>query len=327
MKPAITLAALSLLSACATLPSPPPHTWVEPGANPPPKLELCWLEVGGRNYPGSHGTAGWTRASTWEATASALLIRHPSGDVLVDTGVSSTERTDRDELRPWNRFLAGQLYGSFEVRGDLLELLRRAGVAPERLRAVILSHAHPDHAGGIPRLPGVPVLVGPGEPEYVAHTTGGWTAPPQAEALNAAMTEVRWQPRPWANFDESFDVFGDGSVVLVPLPGHTPGSLGTFVSLADGTRVLHVGDIISLGESIDREVPKSKLVSLITDEDRDATRQMVAKLVQLARVDPSLTVLPAHDRTVWTSLFGERAVDSQGPWCRTAGAPALDARP
>ncbi len=43
-------------------------------------------------------------------------------------------------------------------------------------------------------------------------------------------------------FDESLDLFGDGRLVLVPLPGHTPGSVGLFVTLDSGRRLFFSGD-------------------------------------------------------------------------------------
>lgn len=45
---------------------------------------------------------------------------------------------------------------------------------------------------------------------------------------------------PLPRVPRSFDLYGDGTVVLVPLPGHTPGSLSTFVNLP-GLRIFHVG--------------------------------------------------------------------------------------
>ena len=129
------------------------------------------------------------------------------------------------------------------------------------------------------------------------------------------MREVEWTARPFANFDRSHDVFGDGSVVLVPLPGHTPGSLGTFVRLSDSQRLLHVGDIFSLAESVERRVPKSALMSALTDEDADGTHRAGAQIIQWKERDPALTILPAHDRTAWEAVFGHQQVGSSGPWC------------
>jgi hypothetical protein len=44
---------------------------------------------------------------------------------------------------------------------------------------------------------------------------------------------------------------------------------------------------------------------LLTDEDVSATSQAVARLVELQKADPKLTILPAHDRPVWVALMGD----------------------
>jgi glyoxylase-like metal-dependent hydrolase (beta-lactamase superfamily II) len=168
-------------------------------------------------------------------------------------------------------------------------------------------------------LPEVRFLTGAGERGYV-HAAEGVSIPrEQAKALDRAMREIAWQDLPFGSFEQSHDLFGDGSVVLVPMPGHTPGSLGTWVRLSEQEQVLHVGDIISLAESIHRRVPKSALVSALTDQDAPATREVLARIIEWRQRAPALTVLPAHDRTAWEQIFGARPVGETGPWCRDAG--------
>ena len=119
------------------------------------------------------------------------------------------------------------------------------------------------------------------------------------------MVSLPFAPVPFANYDERYDVFGDGSVVVVPTYGHTPGSVATFVNVSPGQRFLHVGDLINLHESLERKVGKSWLMRKLTDEDDAATQAQVGKLVQLHEADPALLILPAHDRAAFVRLFGE----------------------
>ncbi|HEX5752447.1 MAG TPA: hypothetical protein VFZ09_39950 [Archangium sp.] len=69
-------------------------------------------------------------------------------------------------------------------------------------------------------------------------------------------------------------------------------------------RFVHVGDLINMRESIERNVGKSWLMRQLTDEDSARTQAEVAKLVQLHARDPELLILPAHDGRAFVELFG-----------------------
>jgi hypothetical protein len=86
--------------------------------------------------------------------------------------------------------------------------------------------------------------------------------------------------------------------------------VATFINVSPTLRFVHVGDLINLRESIERNVGKSWLMRRLTDEDSARTQAEVAKLVQLHAQDPELKILPAHDRPAFVELFG---ADSGGP--------------
>ena len=115
---------------------------------------------------------------------------------------------------------------------------------------------------------------------------------------------------PYANYEAHFDVFGDGTVVVAPTFGHTPGCVATFVNVSPAQRFVHVGDLINLRESIERNVGKSWLMRRFTDEDS-------------ARTQAEVLILPAHDRRAFVELFG--ADDGEVPPC--IGAPPASGLP
>ena len=290
-----------LLTACSTLPSAAPHTFVPlPEATTP--IEVCWIDTGGVSVPGGYGSGGSAQATTWEATSAAIVIRHPKGDLVLDTGISTQPREEQRELSAWRSFIFGQTAGRNVPHRKLAESLTALGVS--RPMALLLSHAHADHAGGVSAVPDVPVWLAAEEKAWVESKTSA-VLPAQARAMTGRMVPIPFSEKPFANYDASFDVFGDGSVVVVPAFGHTPGSVVTFVTVSATKRFVHVGDLINLGESIDRKVGKSWLMSTLTDEDDAATKAQVAKLVQLREADPALTILAAHDRPAFISLFGK----------------------
>src|SRR5712664_1769867 len=93
------------------------------------------------------------------STAGSVLVRHPAGDVLIDTGNSS--HFD-DEIRgfPFGTWLQlKSLAGELKPESPLPQLLRQIGEDPAKLRWAILSHVHLDHFGGLMDLPPLPVLL------------------------------------------------------------------------------------------------------------------------------------------------------------------------
>ena len=101
--------------------------------------------------------------------------------------------------------------------------------------------------------------------------------------------------------------------VRVPLPGHTPGNVGVFVNLSPSVRILHIGDTTMVKEGFERPAPKGWLVSLL-DNDRAGVSEQLQLLKQLHAQVPELIIMPAHDRTAWEQVFGDKR-------CLAAKAP------
>ncbi len=120
----------------------------------------------------------------------------------------------------------------------LADQLQAAGITPGQLLGLFITHNHWDHIGAVEDLKGVPVFVNRTEREFIAN--GG-----EATALMRSFEPLNYQVYDfdgpaYAGFPASHDVFGDGSVVIVPIAGHTPGSVVAFVRTAqqpdDGAR-------------------------------------------------------------------------------------------
>jgi len=124
-----------------------PHSRAIPSIANVPGLSACWIETG-KTF--SHFSVGMT--------AGSILVRHPAGDLLIDTGNSSHFAQDVGIYPFWFRLKRASLAGQLNPDVPLPEMLRRGGEDPAKLRWAILSHVHLDHAGGLTDLPHLTVL-------------------------------------------------------------------------------------------------------------------------------------------------------------------------
>lgn len=297
-----------VVGACGPRRVRPADPLVTPAPSTPTVgIRACWIELSRMEASGEVGTAGPTRTKRFEGTISGLLVQHPEGTLLVDTGNSSRFEEELAGYRGMKRTFLRRGPGAAERVALPGPALSDLGVAPDALTAVVLSHAHVDHAGGLRDLPdAVPVWMAPEEIAYVkAHADGRsvGVVREHAERLAGHMVPLAFDDGPYEGFDRSQDVFGDGTVVIVPLPGHTPGSVGTFVDVG-GRRLVHVGDTVLLREGVERLRHKGFLMRAFTDEDTGGVAWSVARLHALQAARADLALIPAHDRPAWSAFFG-----------------------
>jgi glyoxylase-like metal-dependent hydrolase (beta-lactamase superfamily II) len=107
---------------------------------------------------------------------------------------------------------------------------------------------------------------------------------------------------PYLGFNKSYDVFDDGSVVLVPASGHTPGSIIAFITLPGAKRYALIGDLVWQTEGIELPAEKPWISRRLVDWDDQRVRDLIVHMHQLQAAIPGLVIVPAHDRRVWDSL-------------------------
>lgn len=112
----------------------------------------------------------------------------------------------------------------------------------------------------------------------------------------------QFAPEPYEIFDESTDLYRDGSVVVVPLRGHTPGSVGIFVNLAPTRRLFYVGDSVDDERGLEERVGKPLL---LRDRDNDPVlaNRVVSRLSQLHEMVAAFAIIPAHGRSAYKKFF------------------------
>lgn len=289
-----------------SLPEAPPHARTAPALEALPKLKVCWAEFLKADYPGRYGSAGFTRAPQWRATTSGIVVHHPQGTIVIDVGNSSHFQEEIAGYPLVDGLFLKLGPGSQHRVALAPDGLRAVGADPAKLKWVVLSHMHVDHAGGLVDLPGAPVLLPQEEIDFARQYGKEKTLaviPAHAAAIEGRTTAMAFQPKPYETFDEHADIFGDGSVVAVKLGGHTPGSIGVFVNVSKTQRLVHVGDALNLTEAYERRVGKSVFM-MATDLDGARANEQVSRLAQLHAAAPDVQIIPAHERAAWERFFG-----------------------
>jgi glyoxylase-like metal-dependent hydrolase (beta-lactamase superfamily II) len=215
------LAAALFLAATAT-----------PAASPAP-LKLWRLDCGKIQeddlnlYSDTYAYVGRSK----QLTAACYLIKHGETYMLWDTGLST------DAL---GKPLRGPGATGESLTKSLPEQLEMLGVDPKQIEIVGISHYHFDHTGQAALFPQARLLMGKGDVTAL-RTPGSARAKPLAHWLNGAgkLEEISGDK----------DVFGDQSVVMLDLPGHTPGHHGLLVKLAKHGYVLLSGDVAHFEEN------------------------------------------------------------------------------
>ena len=189
-----------------------------------PTLSLTRLDCGHAEFKDMNGffsdRPGVYPPGPGKVTDSCYLIRHTGHVMVWDTGFPAETKTKamvQDGL-------------TAQIDRTLADQLAELGVKPDQVDVVGISHMHGDHVGQAAQFTKARLLIGKADFERLKgrpeDSLKGWRDEGKPVTLVTADT----------------DVFGDGSVVAIHLPGHTPDHLGLLVKLKSGP-VLLTGDL------------------------------------------------------------------------------------
>ncbi len=133
-------------------------------------------------------------------------------------------------------------------------------------------------------------------------TGPGGTWESQISAVSIQWETLVFQPVPFMGYRQSLDLYQDGKVVLVPMPGHTPGSVGLFVTADSGTVYFFIGDVAWTVAALQQGAPKFWVAGKLVDGNTQQTQSTQEKVRDLMQAEPALVVIPAHDSTVQERL-------------------------
>lgn len=266
-----------------------------PTASPPESMSISALPTGLMHSSAILAFRGGNPLEKRDFAMTAVLVQHPRGDILIDTGFGR-EVDAQVKLLP----LLMQLTTEYEKFTPVAEQLSLQGYDLSALSGVVLTHAHWDHVSGLDSLPNTPVFVPTAEQVFI--DKGGENSALAKQLTDGHLKSYAFVNKPYLGFDQQFDVWGDGSVVLVPAPGHTPGSVLVFISLPSGQRLALLGDLVWQLDGIYQPAEKPWIARQLIGEDTDAVRDAIGHVAAIAEKFPQMKLLPAHDAKAMASL-------------------------
>jgi N-acyl homoserine lactone hydrolase len=215
-------------------------------------------------------------SETIELSVPCALIRHARGNALFDTGCHQTV-AEHAEAR-WGE-LARLMTPIMSANENVVDGFSGLGLSCDDIDLVVCSHLHPDHCGCNSFF---------NRATFIMHRK-------EVEAARAPGAQAQgYLAVPIDMIDGERDVFGDGRMVLLPLPGHTPGTTGALVALDQSGTFFLASDTVSLRTTLDTGVVPKNTWNV------DA---LLKSLAEIRRIEASgAQILCGHDARQWASL-------------------------
>jgi N-acyl homoserine lactone hydrolase len=204
----------------------------------------------------SRWSPGVNEGKSMDFVDNCYLIKHSQGWFIWDTGIPDAVATMPNGLAP-----ADPRSVTWKRPKTLAAQLDELGVKPADVKAMAVSHTHPDHIGNVEMFPTVMLYVQKAEYEW-----------PGADG------KPRFKPEhPVTLLEGDHDIFGDGSLMILSTPGHTPGHQSLLVKLPKTGEVVLSGDAVHFKSNWDnRGVP----VNNVSKEQTLASMQKIADTLE-----------------------------------------------
>jgi N-acyl homoserine lactone hydrolase len=264
-----------------------------------PDVEVNFLRCGSTTAPACLAVRGAFSLSPRLLAHSAVLIRHPKATFLYDTGLCADIHLFLEDQPLWFR----KVLGSYVMEMPIGMSLQQQNLKPQDLDFALLSHLHWDHVSGIPDLSGVPLRI-----HRVEYEAGQQSLLAQNRGLvkrllgNNPIELYDLDGPEYAGFQASHDLFGDGSIILVPLPGHTAGQVGMLIHRANGAHLFLVGDAVWVADNYLKPAPMHPILWSLVSSDQSTALQTLIKLHHFAHQHPEIPMVAMHDAPMQEAL-------------------------
>ena len=261
-------------------------------------INTGWGEAHREHIYGTRKPAYWWifAGRSWvRIPLNVYVIEHSDGLVLFDAGQDRAVVTDPDY---WpdriTRFFMDHAF-KFHIGPEdtLTRRLELAGYSAGDVRKAVISHLHTDHVGCIREIPQADLVM---SGEAWQHMLGPHPERKMVLRRDIEIPGAKWQRITFpptddpdlAPFTHAYDLMGDGSMMLLPTPGHLPGSLSMLVRRNGAPPLLFVGDLCYSQDMLMRD-------QFPGTGDKEQLRETYAKVRALKERMPELVILPAHD--------------------------------
>lgn len=245
--------------------------------------EIRVLEIGRDKAPGFAARAGGF-GTDWNTTYNSIQIVWPDRTIVIDGAIDADTAIGMKQSE-----------ADWAFDAPAYETLLAAMLAADQ---VLITHEHLDHVMAVARHPDPAGLA----PRLVLNAPQIATLPVFARGtLDPAIANLA--PR----LDGTVQQIAPG-VVIIPAPGHTPGSQLVFIRTQDGRETLLIGDVAWSLDAVELLTTRPVLTQYMIfdpNEDRTAVKTQLRALHDMMEANPDLTVIPAHDGNLIAGLIAD----------------------
>ena len=239
------------------------------------------------------------------------VIEHPQqGIILFDTGHHTQfyKATSNFPYRIHRILTPCDLKEENNAGNQLLKI----GIHPHDVKAIIISHGHSDHIPGIIDFPKAKIIINKAEFDFMCwdHTKHNSVKLLRNAYLKSLYNNCRNEIIPidftirgksHSIFKTAVDLWDDGAMYLVELPGHTKGQMGLFMNNVESRDLFFIGDAAYLQDNIRYNIPTSKLFQMVFTSPKRFIKTL-NMLYELQKSNPALLIIPSHCPETWNML-------------------------
>ncbi len=230
-------------------------------------------------------------------------IYHPNfGYILFDTGFSDQIYSQAKKF-PWNIYLK-TIKPEIKKGKSLKSCLEQKNIFEEDIKFIIISHFHPDHIGGICDFPSSKLVYSRDSlilfqqknsfknlihgfiPQLITNNI-------ESRSFFTDNLKIVNLEKKWAPFQYGYDLFGDKSIIIIDLKGHSIGHIGIILQTKDNKDVFLIGDACWTRYSFEKNIYPLDFIKLITDDFKEYKNQ-IYKIHQLYKSRNDLFIIPSH---------------------------------